>query len=418
MILKELEKNGRKNLFNLVDKTSLVNITKYAIYGTHFNIEGTLDLIKISGIKVENVDLLVKDLDGNEQNIKAEFNYSDDGLSFSTFGEINEGIDLENLSENSYYILLKVSYSNSDIKYFSLVNSTEYNNITYYTITKNEFNNKIDIGFEKYNDISYMSLEVKGGEKLPENVYDIALDAGHGGRDKGATSGDYKEAEIVLDYCLKLKTELENMGLKVFLSRDGTEDPKEDTTLTMYDENGRINLLNGSYAKLILSIHINENKYSKSNGGVEVYAPNDCDLGFAKEIANNIVEKANTSFSQNTAYKEEEGVYVKNFRNADIVATESRAKRNGYEPYHVTTSTPYIYVIRETGGISTNAFVDGRNKSFGTNKYYNSNVGIETYQIELGYMAIENDLQNILNNPQGYIDGIIESIKNHYKIGL
>ena len=110
MILKELEKNGRKNLFNLVDKTSLVNITKYAIYGTHFNIEGTLDLIKISGIKVENVDLLVKDLDGNEQNIKAEFNYSDDGLSFSTFGEINEGIDLENLSENSYYILLKVSY--------------------------------------------------------------------------------------------------------------------------------------------------------------------------------------------------------------------------------------------------------------------------------------------------------------------
>ena len=402
----------------MIDKTNSVNVTKYAIYGTHFNIEGNLNLIKISGIKVDYVDLVVRDINKNEKQIKAEFNNSDDGISFSTFGELNNGIDLENLTENDYYMFLKVTYSNSDIKYYSLINSTEYGTLTYYTITKNKANNKINIGFEKYNDISYMSLEVKENEHLPEDVYDIALDAGHGGRDKGATSGDYKEAEIVLDYCLNLKTELENLGLKVFLSRDGTEDSKEDTTLTMYDEKGRVNVLNESHAKLILSIHINETTYSKTNGGVEVYAPNSCNLDFASEIVKNIVEKANTNYSENTAYREKEGVYIKNYRNVDIVAAESRAKRGGYEPYNITTSTPYIYIIRETGGISTNAYVDGRNKSFGTNKYYKSNVGIETYQIELGYMKIENDLQNILNNKQGYINGIVESIKNYYKIGL
>ena len=57
-------------------------------------------------------------------------------------------------------MFLKVTYSNSDVKYYSLVNSTEYGNITYYTITKNGTNNKINIGFEKYNDISYMSLNI------------------------------------------------------------------------------------------------------------------------------------------------------------------------------------------------------------------------------------------------------------------
>ena len=43
----------------------------------------------------------------------------------------------------------------------------------------------------------------------------------------------------------------------------------------------------------------------------------------------------------------------------------------------MTTDTPYLYMLRETGGIATGAYVDGRNKSFGTNKYYNSNIGVE-----------------------------------------
>ena len=66
-------------------------------------------------------------------------------------------------------------------------------------------------------------------------------------------------------------------------------------------------------------------------------------------------------------------------------------------------------MIRETGGIATNAFVDGRNKNYGTNKYYNSNIGIETYSIELGYMHIEDDLDNILKNENLYMQAISNS---------
>lgn len=108
------------------------------------------------------------------------------------------------------------------------------------------------------------------------------------------------------------------------------------------------------------------------------------------------------------------GVYVRNFTNADILAFKTRSNRDGYEPYHITTSTPYLYIIRETGGISTNAFVDGRNTDYGTNQYYDSNIGIETYLIELGYMSVDKDLNHIVQNSDNYMEAIAESIRSFY----
>ncbi len=75
-------------------------------------------------------------MNGDENSIKANFNYSDNTCSFSTSDEINTGVDLENLPIDTYYMFIKVTYSNSDIKYYSLVNDSEYSDITYYTITK------------------------------------------------------------------------------------------------------------------------------------------------------------------------------------------------------------------------------------------------------------------------------------------
>ena len=345
--------------------------------------------------------------------IKANYNYLDNTVAFSSSSEINSGIDLENLSINEYFLLLKVTYSNSDVKYYSFSNSSQYNNITYYTISKENSNNQINIDFNTYNGVSYMSINVSKVNSLPENVYDIAIDAGHGGLDKGSTSGEYKEAEITLDYSLKLKAELEKLGLKVFVSRDGTESPKEDTANNMYDDNGRINILNSSNAKLLLSLHLDNDKYSKEKGGIEVYAPNNCNLDFASLLAKNLVEYTGSYYSELNSFKKSNGVYVRNYTNADILAFNSRANKSGYEPYNITTSTPYLYIIRETGGIATGAFVDGRNKSYGTNKYYNSNVGIEAYSIQLGYMGIKNDFNNVFSKPDNYISGITQSIKNY-----
>lgn len=221
---------------------------------------------------------------------------------------------------------------------------------------------------------------------------------------------------MVLKCSLSLKSKLEDLGLKVFISRDGTEGANEDMANNMYDDNGRINILNSSKAKLMISIHLNGNSYNKNTGGVEVYAPSNCSLDFASLLAKNIVEIANTNYSGLNSFKKADGVYIRNFTNSDILAYESKAKKNGYEPYNITTSTPYLYIIREVGGINTNAFVDGRNKSYGINKYCYSNYGIEGYKIYLGYMNIEQDLNNVISNYEAYAEAICTSIKNSYNL--
>lgn len=114
--------------------------------------------------------------------------------------------------------------------------------------------------------------------------------------------------------------------------------------------------------------------------------------------------------------KNKSGVYVRNFTNADILAFKTKASKNKYEPYNITTSTPYLYIIRETGGICTNAFVDGRNTVYGKNKYYDSNIGIESYVIQLGYMNVESDLNNIIANSDNYMEGISQSIKSYFNL--
>lgn len=92
------------------------------------------------------------------------------------------------------------------------------------------------------------------------------------------------------------------------------------------------------------------------------------------------------------------------------------AKKNNYEPYNITTSTPFLYIIRETGGISTFAFVDGRNTAYGKNNYFNSNIGIESYFINLGVMKNEKDLNNVVSNYKSYMEGIVKSIIDYYQL--
>ena len=103
---------------------------------------------------------------------------------------------------------------------------------------------------------------------------------------------------------------------------------------------------------------------------------------------------------------------MRNFTKAEIRAFAKTAEEKGYEPYPITVDTPYLYTIRETGGLATNAYVDGRNTAYSANEYYKSNQGLECYQIELGY--IKNDLSVITNEKESYIEAITEVICNNY----
>lgn len=397
-----------KTLFENINQFNNAKVDKYIIYGTHLNLEGNIQIPKISDISIYSVHVVAKNIEGKEEPLDCTYSYKDNLLTFSTIDKINKGLFLENLDETNYYLFLKVIFSNSEERYYSFENASKYTNTTYYKISKR---NKIDIKFDTFNKTPFFGLFVSKIENLPNNVYDIAIDASHGGKDSGAVHKNYKESEIVLKYAKNLKQKLEAQGYKVFLSRDGSESSTQDLS-DVYAENGRINTIQESHSKILISLNINDAK--SKTGGVEIYAPTMCDLKFAKSLADNIVKKANTSYSSTKLFKKDDGVYVRNFTEYDILNFKGSAILYKYEPYPITKQTTYQYMIREVGGITTNAFVDGRNSSYGKNKYFNSNIGIEAYLIELGYISVEKDLNSIVKNEDLYTQAIVDSIKSFF----
>lgn len=249
--------------------------------------------------------------------------------------------------------------------------------------------------------------------KLPKDVYDVVIDSGHGGSDNGAEASGYKESDLTLEYAKRVKRELEALGLKVKITRDGTENEETFGVYTVYDKDGRVNIVGDSKAKYVFSIHLNSIQKANSQSGVEIYAPTRTNLKLARAFARNIVKYANTTYSDLEAtYRKEDGIYVRTFKDWEIEDAIADARKDGYEPYEITDYTPYLYMLRETGGIATGAYVDGRNKTYGTNKYYNSNVGVEAYLLELGYINHSGNLKNLLNNKDGYVKGIVEAVKS------
>lgn len=412
-VKKHVPQNKKKNIepkiFNMI-QTQTAEIDKFYTFGRAFNLSG-----KISNIEKDNFEsakLVITDGLDYEESYSLDYKFEDNNLFFSS-NKINSEIVLDKLENSEYYILLRLKLNNSiDARYYSFVNSSEYPNIEYYTISKEGKNRKANISFntKKYKNKEYNFLTINLEDStLPEDVYDIVIDAGHGGNDTGENVGAINEADITLDYAKELKTRLEEKGYKVKLTRD--DDNTESYTYTnMYDEDGRISIACSAKAKLMISLHVNNGVTSLN--GFEIYAPCKSDLGFANEVASKMKEYSNINYSNNTAFKELDGVYVKNYTPKMIKESADTAIKKGYEPYSITADTPYLYTIREVGGIGTNAYVDGRNTAYSKNRYYKSNQGIECYQIELGY--IKTDLEIIKNEQDAIIRAIFESIVNNF----
>lgn len=400
------EKSKNDAIFGMI-QTKHVKVSQIFTYGRCLNFTG-----KLSGVSKDNFESVKLYLtDGNEfeKTYKLEGKIEEENLTISTANEINDGLILDDLPQGEYVILVRLKLNNSvNPKYYSLSNQSEYGDIEYYTITKENKNNKVNISFKNKsynnNDYDYLNINVTESEK-PEDVYDIVIDAGHGGKDVGEKSGSDNEADITLSYAKLLKERLEAHGLKVKLTRDDSN-TNTYTSTNMYDTNGRITVACESKAKYMVSFHINNG--NSGLRGLEIYSPCKSNIEFAQKMANKIIMYTDLEYSNNNSFKKGEGVYVRNFTQSIINEYANTANKKGYEPYNITLDTPYLFTIREVGGIATNAYVDGRNTAYSANKYHNSNQGIECYQIEMGY--IKNDLPIIKIQMEQYITAISEAI--------
>ena len=383
-----------KRILKIIEEDKFY-VDKYTIFGNHLNVSGCIDK-KLTG----KLSLVLKNVD-EEIKIESIFK-SKDKTCFKLSDKNNEGINLDELKKGKYLLLVK-----EDNKYYSLENKTEYNNLEYYTITRNNKNNKINIDFNN----NYLSLKIKESI-LPEDVYDITIDPGHGGNDIGASyklnGKTYNESDLTLKISLLLKEKLEDIGLKVKLTRDN------DIFLDNYGDDGRAIIPNEVKSKYSLSIHLNSLDGIMNYGGVEVYTPNDINYEFAKSLAKNISNIVN--YSKKKTNKISNGVYYTYFTKEDIIESKEDMLEKNMKPYDIKVNAPYMYMIREVGGINTYAYIDGRNVEHGLNKYYNCNKVAEPYLIELGYMNYKKDLENIVNKPEAFAKAISNSLKEELNI--
>ena len=382
-------------LENIGDKK--VDVDTFTVYGKYLNIKGNVP-------NDGNYNIVLKN---NEEEIKIPIEINEG--KFSTSQYINDGINLEKLKIGNYLLLLCDSKDNIEERTcYHLNNKTEYHNNEYYTMTKDNKNNLITFNEKTYENYNYWEISIIE-EKLPSDVYDVVIDPGHGGIDSGATNGKYYESTFNLDYAKTLKEVLEDAGLKVKLTRE------DNVQIENYGAGSRTGIPYETKAKLMLSIHLNSSRY-KNQLGTEIYYAYEDNNTYAKLIADNIVKYANTKYSNNTENKVSDGVYLRVYSKSDINSLTKEAKRDGYEPYNFSDHETYYFFIRETGGIMTKAFSDGRNPKYKENIYRNQNQGVEAYLCELGYISNNTDLKNIINNKDGYIKALKESVLSYAEI--
>lgn len=254
-----------------------------------------------------------------------------------------------------------------------------------------------------------MMLDVKE-KKDSKEVADIVLDPGHGGMDGGAEAFGYSERDFTYSLSELIQEKLEAEGYNVILTRG---ELSQNEVMEEYNDGGRAVVSSEVYSKYLFSIHFNSNSVSSVNG-LEIYSPANINYDFAKALAENITSMTGIEYSSQKTYKLYNGVYSHNFSETEIANSLAGYEEKEYEPYNITTNSNYYYMIRETGGIVTGAYVDDSNpEKVGVNPYYNSNRGSESYVLELGYITNSSDFEVIQNKQDSIADAIVKTIKEN-----
>lgn len=375
----------------------VVNVDFFNVYGKSLNIEGTFEDDK----KIVELNLVL--VGESNYSYPLEYKVENGEINYQLSKNLNEGIDLEKVPEGNYQILIEIVYSDTTEK-ASLENVNDFSDVEYYTFNDDGFSNRI-VTISKDKKI----LLSVANEKTPEDVFDIVIDPGHGATDTGPIVNGYSERNFNLKYALDLEKKLTDLGYKVKLTRYDNE-----IDIPTYGYDSRVGMPYETKAKIFLSLHFNYITAAQRFSGTEIYAAPNMNLSFAKKLADNIVKYGNGNYSPSQFSRIMDGVYVRNFQNYQIEEFREMFEEKNTPFYDsISTKTPYYFVIRETGGLMTGAYVDGRDDRYDENPYYQSNQAAEAYLIEYAYMSDSSDLNKIINDMEGYNRGIIESILNY-----
>ena len=114
---------------------------------------------------------------------------------------------------------------------------------------------------------------------IERNNLTVCIDAGHGGKDDGASVGSRREKDDNLKLALAVKKELEKKDVKVIMTRE------KDEKISLEE---RTDTANKSSSDLFVSLHRNSSE--DSTGGIEIWVKNSKPKADAL-LAENILDK-------------------------------------------------------------------------------------------------------------------------------
>ncbi|MDO4581964.1 MAG: N-acetylmuramoyl-L-alanine amidase [Bacillota bacterium] len=196
-----------------------------------------------------------------------------------------------------------------------------------YTLTRGGVNNY----YRFYEREGRLWLNIAQVSELPEQVYDIIIDAGHGGGDTGAAAHGVIEAEQNLRASLYMAELFAARGLKVALTRDSELVPgPEGADDNPYLPDGRIDRIYLSAAKYALSNHLNASSPGTYRG-FQIYSSVRCSNEWATAVADGLRAIGRIENNEGKGLIEH-GTY----------------KRHSYDNAEIPRD--YYFILRESGG--------------------------------------------------------------------
>lgn len=181
------------------------------------------------------------------------------------------------------------------------------------------------------------------------NNLKVIIDAGHGGSDPGAVSGNLKEKDLNLQASKYMEKRLNELGIPTFMTRDDDSSLPKDERITKI-----LNALNGQPAILVAN-HINA-------GGGE-----GAEIVYALRNKPTLAQLA-----------------------LDNIGEKGQIKRKAYQRrLPENPNLDYYYILRESG------------------------VNTEPILVEYGFIDNENDRNKLINKLNDYVEGVVQAIAEY-----
>lgn len=273
---------------------------------------------------------------------------------------------------------------------------------TWHTIQRQQRANKVTLTSSG----EAVYLLVEGVDKLPADVYDVVIDAGHGGVDTGASGYGLLESEEMLKFSLVLVEHLEALGLKVKLTRADEHDPAGDDVSmeeAPFVANGRITQVYETQAKLFISNHLNATEFALASG-FQIYSSITASNTLAQTISTSLIASGMEASNITDVSALGDGT----FKNWDVCLERISDKSNCRQEHE-----DYYYAIRESGGSVTSA---QKLALYHDDYAQTPNYGATALLIEYGFINNYRENQVWLERYADYAQAVGQGIASYFAL--